>query len=132
MAIAHASIASTPYRTEIRSGAELEHRLIADEPQRLGGANEGPAPFDLLISALGACTAITLKMYAQKKGWPLEALDVRLEYVGGDGTPRIDRVLVPQGPLDAAQRARLADVAERTPVTLAIKNGVPVHTSLGT
>ncbi|MHC3127461.1 osmotically inducible protein C [Brevundimonas sp. GN22] len=130
MAIAHAKIGNTPYRTEIRSGAELEHVLIADEPSRLGGANDGPAPFDLLISALGACTAITLKMYAEKKGWPLQSLDVKLEYKGSDGSPRIDRILVPQGDLDETQLARLADVAERTPVTLAIKNGVPVHTTL--
>ena len=69
-------------------------------------------------------------MYAEKKGWPLEGLDVRLEYLGGETPPRIERVLTPAGPLDEAQCARLADVAERTPVTLAVKNGVPVHTTL--
>lgn len=70
-------------------------------------------------------------MYAEKKGWPLEELDIRLEYLGSESPPRIKRVLTPVGPLDDAQRTRLADVAERTPVTLAIKNGVPIHTSLG-
>jgi len=55
---------------------------------------------------------------------------VKLEYKGSDGSPRIDRILVPQGDLDETQLARLADVAERTPVTLAIKNGVPLHTTL--
>lgn len=107
----------------------MQHALTADEPVRLGGADAGPAPFDLLISALGACTAITLAMYAEKKGWPLEELEVRLEYLGGESPPRIERVLTPVGPLDEDQRARLAAVAERTPVTLAIKNGVPVRTS---
>lgn len=130
MAIAQAHIGTARYRTSIRTGAELKHELTADEPERLNGADSGPAPFDLLISALGACTAITLTMYAEKKGWPLEGLDVRLEYLGGETPPRIERVLTPTGPLDEAQRARLADVAERTPVTLAIKNGVPVHTTL--
>ncbi len=131
MAIAHAHIGTARYRTSIRTGGDLQHELAADEPKRLGGADAGPAPFDLLISALGACTAIPLTLYAEKKGWPLEGLDVRLDYLGGETPPRIERVLTPAGPLDEAQRARLADVAERTPVTLAIKNGVPVHTSLG-
>lgn len=130
MAVAHAHIDVAHYRTTIQTGADLKHQLIADEPERLGGGDAGPAPFDLLISALGACTAITLTMYAQKKGWPLQALDVRLEYLGAETPPRIERVLVPDGPLDDAQRARLADVAERTPVTLAIKNGVSVRTTL--
>jgi putative redox protein len=128
MAVATARIAQTRYATTITTG---RHALTADEPERLGGAGAGPAPFDLLLSALGACTAITLKMYAERKDWPLEALEVRLHYHGGETPPRIERVLVPTGPLDEAQRARLADVAERTPVTLAIKGGVPIETSLG-
>lgn len=130
MAIAHARIGTACYLTTIRTGGDLKHELTADEPERLGGADLGPAPFDLLVSALGACTAITLTMYAEKKGWPLEGLEVQLEYLGGETPPRIERVLTPTGPLDDDQRARLAAVAERTPVTLAIKNGVPVHTTL--
>jgi putative redox protein len=128
MAVATARIGETRYATTITTG---RHALTSDEPERLGGADAGPAPFDLLLSALGACTAITLKMYAERKAWPLEALEVRLHYHGGETPPRIERVLVPTGPLDEAQRARLADVAERTPVTLAIKGGVPIETSLG-
>ncbi|KRA64718.1 osmotically inducible protein C [Caulobacter sp. Root655] len=128
MAVATARIGATRYATTIATG---RHALTSDEPERLGGADAGPAPFDLLLSALGACTAITLKMYAERKAWPLEALEVRLHYHGGETPPRIERVLVPTGPLDEAQRARLADVAERTPVTLAIKGGVPIETSLG-
>jgi putative redox protein len=127
MAVATARIGETRYATTITTG---RHALTADEPVRLGGADAGPAPFDLLLSALGACTAITLRMYAERKGWPLETLEVRLAYHGGETPPRIERVLVPTGALDEAQRARLADVAERTPVTLAIKGGVPIHTSV--
>ena len=128
MATATARIGEIRYATTITTG---RHALTADEPEHLGGADAGPAPFDLLLSALGACTAMTLKMYAEHKAWPLEALEVRLRYHGGETPPRIERVLVPTGPLDEVQRARLADVAERTPVTLAIKGGVPIHTSLG-
>jgi len=130
MAVAQVHIGAARYRTTIRTGGDLKHELTGDEPERLGGGDSGPAPFDLLISALGACTAITLKMYAEKKGWPLEALDIRLDYLGGETPPRIERVLTPTGPLDESQRTRLADVAERTPVTLAIKTGVPVHTTM--
>lgn len=130
MAQAVARIESTRYQVGIQTGNTLQHVLTADEPPALGGADLGPAPFDLLLSALGACTAITLKMYAEKKGWPLTDLEVKLEYLGGESPPRIERTLIPAGDLDETQRARLADVAERTPVTLAIKNGVTVHTTL--
>jgi putative redox protein len=128
MATATARIGEARYATTITTG---RHALTADEPERNGGGDVGPAPFDLLLASLGACTAMTLKMYAEHKQWPLESLEVRLAYHGGETPPRIERVLVPAGPLDEAQRARLADIAERTPVTLAIKGGVPIHTALG-
>jgi putative redox protein len=124
---AKAHIGETRYAVEIQTG---HHRLVADEPEALGGGDTGPPPFGLLVSALGACTAATLKMYAERKGWPLESLDVALRYLkSGDGD-HIERVLTPHGPLDAGQRARLAEIAERTPVTLAIKGGVEIRTEL--
>jgi len=122
-----ATIGATPYAVTIEAGP---HRLTADEPVKLGGQGAGPAPFDLLLSALGACTAATLKIYAERKSWPLEALDVGVVLLrGGDGD-HIERTLYLHGPLDAAQRARLADIAERTPVTLAIKGGLAIDTHL--
>jgi len=123
----HAAIGATPYAVAIEAGP---HRLTADEPVKLGGGGTGPAPFDLLLSGLGACTAATLKMYAERKGWPLEALDVDLVLLRGDDGDHIERTLHLLGPLDEAQRAKLADVAERTPVTLAIKAGVTIDTRL--
>lgn len=127
MARAHARIAAARYRTDIRAGT---HDLVADEGAALGGANAGPAPYELLLAALGACTAMTLKMYAERKGWPLEALEVDLAYLKSEEATRIDRRLSLDGPLDPDQRARLADIAERTPVTLTLKGGVPIVTHL--
>jgi putative redox protein len=69
-------------------------------------------------------------MYAELKGWPIEALDVSLTYIRSDHGDRIERRLDPRGPLDGAQRARLADIAERTPVTLVLKSGVAIDTRL--
>ncbi|QNQ10775.1 OsmC family protein [Sphingomonas alpina] len=122
-----AVIGSTPYAVAIDAG---DHRLTADEPVKLGGQGKGPAPLDLLLSALGACTAATLKIYAERKTWPLEGIDVALTFIRNDQGDRIERRLHVKGPLDVAQRAKLADVAERTPVTLVIRNGVPIETEL--
>ena len=125
MAHATAHIAETAYRTEISTG---RHSLIADEPPALGGQGAGPAPYDLLLASLGACTAITLRMYADRKGWPMESVEVGLRLQNQDGL-RIDRVLTIVG-LDDEQKARMADIAERTPVTLTLKGGLPIDTRL--
>jgi len=127
MAHAKASIGTTNYAVSITAG---HHQLNADEGPALGGQDAGPAPYDLLCSALGACTAITLRMYAERKQWPLRAVqvDVRFTREGGEGA--IARVLSFEGELDDEQRARLADIAERTPVTLTLKQGVAITTTL--
>ena len=125
MAQGSAIIGRDHYRTEIVVGG---HEIIADEPPALGGQGAGPAPYDLLLASLGACTAITLRMYADRKEWPLESLGVALRLHGKDER-RIERILTIAG-LDAGQSARLADIAERTPVTLTLKGGLPIDTSL--
>ena len=126
MAHGTAHIGRDTYRTDIEVSG---HKLVADEPPALGGANAGPAPYDLILAGLGACTAITLRMYADRKDWPLESLDVGLRTVRGEQGLRIERTLTIVG-LDDEQRARLADIAERTPVTLTLKDGLPIHTTL--
>ena len=75
--IAQAAVVSagTNYRHDIQAGA---HALIADEPAHAGGSDAGPAPYELLLASLGACTAITLRMYADRKRWPLESVEVRM------------------------------------------------------
>ena len=126
MAHGTASIGKDRYRTEITVGG---HALVADEPPALGGGAAGPAPYDLLLASLGACTAITLRMYANRKAWPLESVEVGLRLSGQHPDRRIDRTLKIIG-LDPEQAARLADIAERTPVTLTLKAGLPIDTTL--
>lgn len=104
------------------------HEIVSDEPVSAGGQDAGAAPFGLLLAALGSCTAITLKMYAERKEWPLESVRVALAYFRDGESAGITRDLTITGDLDAAQTARLADIAERTPVTLAIKGGLAIAT----
>jgi putative redox protein len=122
-----ANIGTDDYKVDVRAG---HHRFASDEPEKIGGKDAGPAPFQLLLAALGSCTAITLRMYAKRKDWPLESAEVAMRHLKDGDRARIERVLTLTGDLSEAQRARLADIAERTPVTLAIKNGVPVETTL--
>ena len=128
MAHASATIGMTNYAVSITAG---HHQLSADEGAELGGKDAGPAPYELLCSALCACTAITLRMYAERKEWPLRAVhvDVGFKREGKEGA--IARVLNFEGELNDEQRARLADVAERTPVTLTLKQGLAITTTLG-
>jgi putative redox protein len=128
--IATAAVTSeeTPYGWRINTGG---HALRADEPADRGGADTGSAPFGLLLSGLGACTAITLRMYAGHQGWPLASVDVELTYVVEDrNTGWIDRVITLYG-VDEDQRAKLADVAEKTPVTKVVRAGTEIRTITG-
>src|SRR3546814_5974157 len=110
MAHGIARIGKDHYRTEIEVGG---HALVGDEGPGLGGKNLGPAPYDFLLAGLGACTAITLRMYADRKELPLETVEVGLKLVNKDGL-RTDRVRTMTGH-DAAEWARLGDQEEREP-----------------
>lgn len=118
---------NAPYATQIDFGT---HGLVADEPEARGGGDAGPAPYELLLGSLGACTAITLRMYADRKQWPVEAIEVALFLHGQGETLEIERVLTITG-ADAEQSARMIEIAEKTPVTLTLKRGVPIATRLG-
>jgi putative redox protein len=127
MARAHADIGTTDYAVALKAG---HHRLTADERPDLGGQDAGPAPYELLCAALSACTAITLRMYAGRKGWPLTGAHVDVRFARENDVERLDRTLRFEGDLDAAQRARLADIAERTPVTLTLKRSMAITTTV--
>ena len=128
MAHAKASIARVNYATAITTG---HHTLTADEGPELGGKDAGPAPYDLLTSALAACTVITLRMYADRKKWPVTAVHAHIHLVREGDKQRIDRVITIEGAVDDEQKKRMADIAERTPVTLTLKGGLEIRTSLG-
>jgi putative redox protein len=116
-----------PYRVDLQVRA---HELVADEPSDRGGGDLGPSPFGLLASALAACTAITLRMYAIRKGWELTSLEVDVRYdLRDDDTASFARTVSVPRDLDDEQRERLAEVAERTPVTLAVRSGTPFLTT---
>jgi putative redox protein len=128
--IAAASVTTEekPYGVRIDSSG---HPLRGDEPVSHGGADTGPTPFGLVLSGLGACTAITLRMYAERKQWPLTGVGVELSYLAPDrSTQWIDRAITLHGTLDDGQRAKLAEIAEKTPVTKAVRAGTEIRTTV--
>ena len=115
------------------------HRLVADEPEAYGGTDTGPTPYQLLAAGLGACTSMTMRMYARRKKWPLTGLSVDVTHDrmhaqdAESASERIDRfrrVIALEGPLDAAQRARLLEIADRCPVHRTLETGAVVETVL--
>jgi putative redox protein len=127
MAQARASIGTTNYQTAIVTG---HHKLTADEGPGLGGKDVGPGPYELLTSALAACTAITLRMYAERKQWPVTAIQADVTFVREGDKQHIDRVLTIEGKVDDEQKKRMTEIAERTPVTLTLKGGLEIRTTL--
>lgn len=107
----------------VRAG---RHTWRADEPASVeGAADSGPSPFDHLLAALGSCTTMTVRMYADHKGWPLETVTATVRKVDRN---QVDLALALTGDLDAAQRSRLAEIAHRCPVHQALHRGVRIST----
>ena len=123
----HATQGAEPYRVDIVAAG---HSLMADEPPANGGRNIGPGPFDLVVAGLAACTMITLRMYAERKGWAGFDLSAHLRHRMEDKTHCSDRQVEVSGVPDEAGIERLRDIVERTPVTLALKPAFTISTVL--
>ena len=129
---------SGTFHTDLRV---RRHALVADEPRSVGGEDEGPTPYDFLLAGLGACTSMTLQMYAGRKGWSLDEARVRLKHArlhksdearSEDGSEArldvVDREVELLGDLDEEQRARLLEIADRCPVHRTLSAGVRIDT----
>ena len=128
-----------------RFGTEVHtksHRLIADEPRSFGGDDTGPTPYDLLNAALGTCTAMTMKMYADRKEWPLEGVEIHVTHERkhaeecdhveameeGRQIQALNRAIAITGPLDDEQRAKLIEIADKCPVHRTMEGELHIHT----
>jgi putative redox protein len=119
-----------------------QHHLLADEPESVGGQNLGPSPYELVTAGLGACTAMTLKMYANRKNWAIQEIKVHLSFDGNyaedcahceDQKPKMGqfkRLIEVEGNLDEKQEKRLLAIANKCPVHRTLEQGVTISTEL--
>lgn len=124
------TIGQVPYTTSVQYG---KHQIIADEPEELGGEDQGINPTPLLLSSLGTCKAITVKMYADRKKWPLEEVIVRLTYEvqisEQQQTTYIKCHISFKGDLDMEQKTRLFKIADRCPVHKILTNPIVISSN---
>lgn len=120
------------YQQSIQAG---RHRLVADEPEAMGGADAGPSPYEYLLAALGACTSITLRMYAEVKKLPLSGVHVvlrheKIDVEGGGKVDRIARDIRLEGDLTPEQRARMLEIANKCPMHRTLKSDLRIDSAL--
>lgn len=122
-----ASIAGTKFQHRVTVGP---NQLITDEPPAFGGDQAGPDPFEMVLAGLGSCTSMTIKMYAERKGLPLEGVTVTLSHTVGPEGFLIQRQIALAGPLSDEQRQRLLEIANKCPVHKALHGKIEVSSAL--
>lgn len=122
-----ANIGNQTYKTELTISG---HNVIADEPEELGGTNQGPAPGEFLLISLASCTAITLRMYANRKNWPVETIRVEVDFEKVENKTIFKREIELTGNLTDEQRARLLQIANACPVHKTLTNPIEVQSKL--
>ena len=120
-------IGKDKYHTKIAAGA---HQMTADEPKSVGGQDLGPGPYEFVLSGLGACTVMTLRMYADRKKWPLDKVTLHLEMKKETDATMITRHLLVEGDLDDEQRSRLVEIADKCPVHKTLEGDIKIQTVL--
>jgi putative redox protein len=124
---AHVQFGKGKINQEIQIGT---HSLLSDELLELGGDNSGPSPHDYLAAALGACTGMTLRMYAAHKKWPLDDVDLTVTLFKDETGAHFLRELKLVGALDETQRQRLLEIANKCPVHLTLSGKIEIKTTL--
>lgn len=123
-----AQIDRSHYRTIVKID---DHIFISDEPVTIGGANEGPNPQGLLLASLGSCTAITLRMYIDRKMWIVDNITVSLQLFEVDGVTLIEKQLKFKGELSDEQKKRLVQIADACPIHKILTGKISIETALG-
>ena len=129
IASAHGKSRGEKWAQDLRLG---KHTIVSDEPAPHGGQDAGPAPYALVLAGLAACTAMTLEMYAERKGWKLGEVKVDLRMFRDGDEERIERKIAIAESLAEEQRARLAEIASKTPVTKTPKRAYVIETEIVT
>lgn len=138
--IVHIHLGGQNYKTVMTAG---NHELIADEPEKAGGCNQGPGPYDYLLMALGSCSVITMKMYADRKEWPVEDIFIEMRHSKvhaedcedcDNPNAKIDRIekeIVVKGDLSEDQLNRLLEISKKCPVYKTLLNDIDIHSTVG-
>ncbi len=138
--IVHVHLDGENYKTVLNAG---NHEIIADEPERAGGKDLGPDPYDLLLMSLGTCTVITLRMYAERKQWPVDDIYMELRHFRDhardcdeceDPKAKIDKIekeVIVEGDLSDEQMDRLLEISNKCPVYRTLQGDIEIHSTIG-
>lgn len=137
--IVHIHLGNENYKTVMTAG---NHELISDEPQSVGGMDKGPDPYDYLLMSLGSCSVITMRMYAERKKWPVEDIFVEMRHHKAhaddcedcdDPKARIDKIekdITVKGDLSEEQVQKLLEISKKCPVHKTLLNDINIHTEI--